>query len=240
MREIVFIALLICSTSSLAADIDSLKTERTTLREAMSALETEFNANEIEGERTSKRISDLEWSATQVEKQIIDLRVTSDALDAELANHAAVSQTLDVKLANHESSVQSHNSQCGGTFDDQNYIDWCNNSAASLNSERAGLDWEVNSFNSEDTKLNGEIEYYNQLAISIQEMIDKQATQEAIVDLEFEQHKAHRQELVDAGNRIQARLDEIQPYIDSCEAAIASGSNETMKAECGSMFDGNQ
>lgn len=206
----------------------------------MSALETEFNANEIEGERIGRRKSDLEWSATQVEKQITDLRVTSDVLDAKMANHATVSQTLDVKLANHESSVQSHNSQCGGTFDDQNYINWCNNSAASLNSERAGLDWEVNSFNSEDTELNGEIEYYNQLAISIQDMINNQATQEAIVDGKYEQYKTHRQELVDAGNRIQARLDEIQPYIDSCEAAIASGSDVTMKAECGRMFDGNQ
>ena len=102
------------------------------------------------------------------------------------------------------------------------------------------LDGEVNSFNTEDTKLNGEIEYYNQLANSIQDMIDNQVTQEAIVDREFEQYQAHRQELVDAGNRIQARLDEIQPHIDSCEAAIASGSDETMKAECGRMFDGNQ
>jgi len=226
MREIVFIALLLCSIVSLAADIDALRTERTTLREAMSALETEFNTNQIEGERISTRMSDLEWSATQVEKQIIDLRVTSNALDAELANHAAVSQTLDVKLANHESSIQSHNIECGRTVEDENYVAWCNSSAASLSSERAGLDREVNSFNSEDTILNGEIEHYNQLALSIQNMIDNQAAQEAIVDGQYEQYKTHRQELVDAGNRIQAKLDEIQRYIDSCEAAIASGSDK--------------
>ena len=192
----------------------------------MSALETEFNTNQIEGERISTRMSDLEWSATQVEKQIIDLRVTSNALDAELANHAAVSQTLDVKLANHESSIQSHNIECGRTVEDENYVAWCNSSAASLSSERAGLDREVNSFNSEDTILNGEIEHYNQLALSIQNMIDNQAAQEAIVDGQYEQYKTHRQELVDAGNRIQAKLDEIQRYIDSCEAAIASGSDK--------------
>lgn len=75
----------------------------------MSALETEFNASEIDGERIGKRTSDLEWSATQVEKQITDLRVTSDVLDAKMANHATVSQTLDVRLATHESSVQSYN-----------------------------------------------------------------------------------------------------------------------------------
>lgn len=240
MREILFIALLFSSICSPAADIDALRSERTTLLEAMSALEAERNANQIEGERIGKLISDLERSETQVEKQIIELRVTSNALDAELANHAAVSQTLDVKLANHESSIQSHNIECGGTYDDQNYIDWCNNSAASLSSERAGLDREVNSFNSEDTKLNAEIEHYNQLALSIQDLIDNQAAQEAIVDGEYEQYKTHRQELVDTGNRIQARLDEIQPYIDSCEAAIAPGSHKTMTSECGSMFDGNQ
>lgn len=240
MREIVLIVLLLFSMRSFAADIAALKTERTTLREAMSALEEEFNANEIEGERIAQRVSDLEWTAKQVEKQVTDLRVTSDTLDAKLANHATVSQAIDVKLASHESSVNTHNGQCSGTFEDQSYVDWCNGNAASLNSARAVLDAEANSFNSEDTKLNGEIEYYNQLALSIQEMIDNQAAQEAIVDREFEQYIAHRQELVDAGNRIQARLDEIQPYIDSCEAAIASGSDEYMKAQCGSMFDGNQ
>ena len=240
MREILFIALLLCSISSPAADIDALSSERTTLLEAMSAIEVERNANQLEGERISKRISDLEWSATQVEKQIIDLRVTSNALDAELAKHAAVSQTLDVKLASHESSIQSHNIECGGTYDDETYVAWCNNSAASLSSERAGLDREVSSFNSEDTKLNAEIEYYNQLALSIQDMIDDQAAQEAIVDAEYEQYKTHRQELVDAANRVQARLDEIQRYIDSCEAAIASGRDAAIEAERGNMFDSNQ
>lgn len=111
MREIILTLLLLSSMSSLAADIETVKTERTTLREAMSALETEFNANEIEGERIGNRTSDLEWSATQVEKQITDSRITREVLDAKIANHAAVSQTLGGKLANHESSVQSHNSQ---------------------------------------------------------------------------------------------------------------------------------
>jgi hypothetical protein len=240
MREILFIALLLCSIVSPAADIDALRSEQSTLLEAKSALDAERNANQIEGERISKTMNDLERSATQVEKQIIDLRVTSNALDAKLANHAAVSQTLDVKVANHESSIQSHNIECGGTYDDENYDAWCNNSAASLSSERAWLDREVNSFNSENTKLNGEIEIYNELALSIQDMIDNQATQEAIVDGEYEQYKTHRQEFVDAGNRIQARLDEIQRYIDSCEAEIASGSDETIKAERGNMFDSNQ
>ena len=222
-----------------AADIEALKSERTTLQEAMKALETEFNANEVEGERIAQRVSDLEWSATQVEKQVNDLRVTSDTLDVKLANHAAESEALDVKIASHESSVQSHNSQCGGTFEDQSYVDWCNNNAASLNSARVVLDREVDSFNAEDTRLINEVEYYNELAISIQEMIDNQARQEAIVDEEMQRYKAHRQELVEAGIKIQARLDEIQPYIDSCESAIASDNDEYMKAECGSMFDGN-
>jgi predicted nucleic acid-binding Zn-ribbon protein len=240
MREIILIVLLLFSMSSFAADVDALKTERTTLREAMSALETEFDANTIEGERIAQKLNDLEWSATQVEKQVLDLRTNSDVLDAKLANHAADSQAIDVKLANHESSIQSHNGQCGGTFEDQRYVDWCNNNAASLKSARAVLDGELDSFNSEDATLIGEVEYYNQLALSIQEMIDNQATQEVIVDQEMRRYKAQRQELVDAGNKIQARLEEIQPYIDSCENAITSGDDEYMKAECGRMFDGNQ
>jgi predicted nuclease with TOPRIM domain len=240
MRQIILVVLLLFSMSSFAADIAALKSERTTLRDAMSALEEEFDANEIEGERIAQRKSDLEWTATQVQKQVSDLRVTSDLLDARMAKHASVSQALDVKLANHESSVQAHNSRCSGTFEDQSYVDWCNSNAASLNAASAVLDGEVNSFNAEDAALSGEVEHYNQMASSVQELIDNQARQEAIVDQEFERYQAHRQELVDAGNRIQARLDEIQPYIDSCEDAIASDNIEYMKAECGRMFDGNQ
>ncbi len=240
MKIIISIVLVLFSIISFADDLEALKSERTIVQEAMGSLEAEFQVNEIEGERIAQRASDLEWSAKQVRKQVNELRTTSDALDAKLANHAAVSESLDARLANHESSIQSHNSQCGGTFEDQSYVDRCNSNAASLNSAGAVLDGEVNSFNSQDAALTGEVEYFNELTITIQELIDNQAAEEAIVYQETEWHRAHRQELVDAGNTIQARLDEIQPFIDSCNDAIASGGDEYMKAECGRMFDGNR
>ena len=86
-------------------------------------------------------------------------------------------------------------------------------------------------------------------AMSFQEMIDTQLEQEQILQREIDEYNAHRQELVDAGLKIQARLDEIQPYINSCEEAIEAydrssdplrdGTLERMKEECGRMFDGN-
>ena len=240
MKIIISIALVLFSITSFADGLEALKSERTTLQEAMGSLEAEFQVNEVEGERIAQRASDLEWSTRQVAKQVNELRTTSEALDAKLANHAAESEALDARLANHESSIQSHNGQCGGTFEDQSYVDRCNSNAASLNSAGAVLDGEVNSFNSQDAALSGEVEYFNELTITIQELIDNQAAEEAIVNHETEWYRVHRQELVDAGNRIQARLDEIQPFIDSCNDAISSGSDEYMKAECGRMFDGNR
>jgi chromosome segregation ATPase len=239
MKIVVTIALLFFSLSSFALDLEALKTERTSLREAMKSLEQEFDSNETVGERLSQRISDLQWSAKQVEKQVHDLQAKSDALDAKLAQHGQNSADLDVRLANHEASVHKHNGECGGTYEDQSYVDWCNNKAATLNAAGATLDREVDDFNAAGAALTKEVEHYNELTGMVQQLIENQETQEALVNQEIERYEAHRQELIDAGLKIQARLDEIQGYIDTCEAAIASGSDEAMKAECGSMFDGN-
>jgi len=104
---------------------------------------------------------------------------------------------------------------------------------------------------SRQATLNGDIQYHNKLRATVQGLIDNQATQEQILQREIDAYKAHRKELVDAGNRIQARLNEIQPYLNACKEAIEAydrsanpmkdGTMERMKEECGGrMFDGRK
>ena len=97
--------------------------------------------------------------------------------------------------------------------------------------------------------LEGEIQYNNNQRKTVLGLIDNQSAQEKNLQQEIDAYNGHRQELIDAGNKIQARLNEIQPYLNSCEEAIEAydrsadpmkdGAMERMKAECGSMFDGN-
>jgi len=203
-------------------DIPALKKEKATLQDAMNAHETEFTANEAKRPRLEQRKSDLEWSAKQVTKEIDKWN--------------AANAMLKTKADNYKADVASHNSRCSGTVDTQAEYDQCNSNKAALDSRKA--------------KLEGEFQYNDSQKKTVQELIDNQAAQEQALTQEINAYNAHRQELIDAGNKIQARLDEIQPYLNSCEDAIAAydrsadpmkdGTLERMKAECGgSMFDGN-
>ena len=83
----------------------------------------------------------------------------------------------------------------------------------------------------------------------VQSLIDNQIIEERKHDEQIKAYNNRRQELIDAGLKIEARLKEIQTYINSCEEAIAAydkstnpmkdGTMERMKAACGQAFDGN-
>ena len=213
--SLIFVSLIFSPIfSSVAAagpDIDALKQEQATLLDAMNTLESEFDLNEAKAPRLDQRSSDLEWSAKMVGKEI-------DKWNAESA-------TLTIKTDNYSADVGAHNSRCDRTVDTQSEFDQCNRSKAALDSRKATLD--------------GEIQYINGQRDTVQGLITNQTVQENALQREIDAYNAHRQELAEAGNRIQKRLDEIQPYIDSCNNAIASGNIEAMKDQCGRMFDGN-
>jgi len=202
-------------------DIAALKKEKSSLQDAMGALEKEFSLNEAKKPRLEQRKSDLEWSAKQAQK----------AIDSWNAANAK----LVIKVDNYKADVATHNSKCSGTVDTQAEYDACERSKSALDSRKSTLE--------------GDLQYNEEQRATVQELIDNQAAQEKILQQETDSYNIHRQELIDAGNKIQARLDEIQPYLNSCEEAIAAydrsadpmtdGTMERMKAECGSMFDGN-
>lgn len=210
-------------SSAIAAkpDVGELMKEKSTLQEAMSALETEFNLNEAKTPRLEQRKSDLEWSANVVAKEINKWN--------------AANARLETKIDNYEADVAAHNIRCDRVVDTQSEYDQCVRSKAALDSRSA--------------TLRGEIQYNDNQRATVHGLIDNQKRQEQALQREIDAYNAHRQELIDAGNRIQARLDEIQPYLNACEEAIAAyersanpmkdGTLERMKAECGSMFDGN-
>ncbi|MBU4501584.1 MAG: hypothetical protein KKA79_03265 [Nanoarchaeota archaeon] len=209
------------SSAVAEVDVSALKKEKTTLQDAMGALEKEFNLNEAKVPRLEQRKSDLEWSAKQVQK-------SAD-------NWNAANARLEIKTYNYKADVATHNSRCDRTVDTQGEYDACVRSKNALDSRKATLE--------------RDIQYNEEQRATVQELIDNQAAQKQILQKEIDAYLAHRKELVDAGNRIQARLDEIQSYLNSCEDAIAAydrsadpmkdGTLERMKAECGSMFDGN-
>ena len=202
-------------------DVDALLKEKSTLQDAMKALKKEFDLNEAKRPRLEQRKSDLEWAAKAVKKEI--------------EKRNAANARLRTKIGAYEADVARHNSQCDRTLDTQSEYDRCQGSKAALDSRRA--------------TLVGEIQYDNEQRATVQGLIDNQKEQEQILQREIDEYNAHRQELLDAGVKIQARLDEIQPYINSCEEAIAAydrspdpmkdGTMERMKEECGRMFDGS-
>ncbi|MBW2031675.1 MAG: hypothetical protein JRJ31_21690, partial [Deltaproteobacteria bacterium] len=175
-------------------DIASLKREKSRLLDAMDALEKEFNLNEAKGPRLKQRKSDLEWSGQVVKKEI--------------AKWKAAKARLQTKVDNYKADVARHNSRCDRTVDTQSEYDQCVRSKAALDSRKA--------------TLGGEIQYNNEQRARVQGLIDNQKKQEQTLQREIDAYLAHRQELIDAGNRIKARLNEIQPYLNSCEEAIAA------------------
>lgn len=211
-------------SSAIAAqpDVGALTKEKASLEDAMDALETEFNLNEAKVPRLKQRKSDLEWSAQAVKKEINKW----NAADAR----------LKVKVDNYKSDVTVHDQRCGRTFtlpNEQSAYDACLSSKAALDSRKG--------------KLQNDIRYHNEQRTTVQGLIDNQKVQEQSLQREIDAYLAHRKELVEAGNKIQARLDAIQPYVNACEEAKAAydrsanpmkdGTMERMKDECGSMFD---
>lgn len=223
------IALLVLfSSTAIAAQADKLESSRsglvkemTTLLKSDKALEKEFDLNEAKRPRLEQRKSDLEWSAKMVEKEI-------NKWNAESAR-------IQKKINNYESDVAAHNSRCDRTVSTQAEYDACVRSKNALDSRKS--------------TLQGEINYQNEWRGRVQGIIDTQMEQEQALQREIDEYNRHRQELIDAGVKIQARLDEIRSYLTDCEEAIAAydaspnpmqdGTMERMKAVCGQMFDGN-
>lgn len=214
------LAAMISSAAGSDVNIAALKKEKTSLEDSMSALQKEFELNEAKRPRLEQRKSDLEWSRKQVEKQIADYNTARDRLLA--------------KIDTYKADVYSHDLKCSGTVETQSEYDRCISSKNTLDSRKSTLEQEM--------------QYNEGQRTTLSELVNNQNTQEAALQKEIDAYNAHRQELLDAGNKIQARLDEIQPYLNSCEEAIkaydqssdpmADGTMERMKAECGSMFDG--
>ena len=221
LSAIVLLALFFPAGIAAQPDVDALLKEKSALQDAMKALKIEFDLNEAKKPRLEQRKSDLEWSAKTVKKEI--------------EKRNAANARLRTKIDVYEADVARHNSQCDRTLDTQSEYDRCQRSKAALDSRRA--------------TLVGEIRYDNDQRATVKGLFDNQKEQERILQREIDEYKAHRKELVEAGLKIQARLDEIQPYINSCQEAIAAydsspdpmkdGTMERMKAECGRMFDGN-
>jgi chromosome segregation ATPase len=221
LSAIVLSALFLPTAIAAQPDVDALKKEKSALQDAMKALEKEFDLNEAKKPRLEQRQSDLEWTAKTVKKEI--------------EKRNAANARLQTKINTYEADVATHNSQCDRTLDTQSEYDRCQGSKAALDSRRA--------------TLVGEIQYDNEQRATVKGLIDNQKEQEQILQREIDEYNAHRQELIEAGLKIQARLDEIQPYINSCQEAIAAydrspdptkdGTMERMKAECGRMFDGS-
>lgn len=221
LSAIALLALFFPTAIAAQPDVDALKKEKSALQDAMKALEKEFNLNEAKRPRLEQRRSDLEWTAKTVKKEI-------DKWNAANAR-------LQTKIGTYRADVAAHNSRCDRVVDTQSEYDACARSKSALDSRKATLE--------------GEIQYNNEQRATVQGLVDNQKEQEQILQREIDEYNAHRQELLDAGVKIQARLDEIQPYIDSCEEAIAAydrspdpmkdGTMERMKEECGRMFDGS-
>ena len=232
MKELVLSTMVVLSAIALLAlffptaiaaqpDTGALMKEKSALQDAMKALEKEFDLNEAKKPRLEQRKSHLEWSAKTVKKEI--------------EKWNAANARLETKIDNYKADVATHNSQCDRTVDTQSEYDRCQRSKAALDSRKATLE--------------GDIQYNNEQRATVQGLVDNQKEQEQILQRETDEYNAHRQELTQAGLKIQARLDEIQPYITSCQEAIAAydrspdpmkgGTMERMKEECGRMFDGS-
>jgi chromosome segregation ATPase len=214
--------MVLLSTISFAAtDLRALLNEKDNLLAMMDIAKEAFLENETKRPRLEQRKSDLDWTATKVKKEI-------DRWNAANAQ-------LQTRISNHESAVSQHNSRCSGTYESQSYVDECNQNADRLNSY--------------GSTLNGEIEYNEQRRQSIQEMIDTQNEQERLLQQEIDQYNMDRDELIEAGLKIQRRIDEIDAQLGPCRAAITAydassdpmkdGTMENMKAACGNLFDGN-
>lgn len=207
MKYVVSFLLVVLLSSTAFADLGALIAEKEQLEARTGELETQWINNEAEGERLAQRKSDLEWSATQVQKQIEDWNAASASLT---------------------SRIETHNSQCGGTYEDEAHVDQCNSNANALNSEG---------------------NYLKELSVQIDELVSNQQEQEQIVDNEITQYQATADSIKNEFSSIQARLAEIGSFVGDCESAISEydassspetdGTMERMKAECGSMFDGN-
>jgi len=226
LSAIAFLAMF--SPTAIAAEPEKpgLVKELTSLLKADKALEEEFNLNEAKVPRLEQRNKDLEWTAGVVKKEIEKW----NAADAR----------LKTEVDNYKSDVWNHNGRCDREFilpDEQSAYDACQRSKAALDSRQA--------------KLKGDIQFHKEQRDSVQEMIDTQREQVQILQQDINEYNRHRQELIDAGLKIQARISEILPLLSACDRAIAAydaspnpmldGTLERMKAECGGrMFDGNK
>lgn len=172
----------------------------------------EYKGLEKDEKTLEQRWDDLKWSATQIKKKI-------DVHEAEFAKHEAES-------VQYNQAVAAHNSRCTGTFDDHAFVVACNAEMANLNADKARLEQRRGSLNDERSLLNKSI-----------------ATQTEETEKVFAKHKANAgrmDEIRERANPLIARLKAIDEEVKKCRDAIKSGSNETMHAVCGEMFDGNK
>lgn len=221
MKRFFVIVALICSAPLFAQDAGDLIKEKDALQDRLAELEQRFAQNEDQGKLLSQRIDDLNWAAEQLEKQSADVGAESTA--------------LDVRTAQLESEIDSHNSVCGGSSEDEAFVNSCNSRADYLNAQ--------------SQEHNAAIEQWNRTNELLNEAYQTQEEQRSIVATQVSQYLQTQQELIEAAQVIQARLAEIEPFLTGCQQAISrydaspnpagDGTMEQMKAACGNIFDGN-
>lgn len=238
MKKITIITLmfLLVPTLCFAVDMEALQSEMKSLMALDDVLSEAWTENEAKGTRLEaesasliKRKDDLEWSGQMVE----------EATSKWLAKKAVFEGEVAVVTA----EISAHNARCAGTFEDEGYVNACNAAADRINGKADVL-------RSEESYLNSERGRVNELIAGQEEAWTVHNRNVDRWEAEVKAYEKDREELIEAGLKIQGRMKEIMAIFESCDAAIKAydaspdpmmdGTMERMKAICGQqMFDGS-
>lgn len=220
MKQVVFTLLFLIATVPVSTAATGVIEEERSLLVQLKAYNAEYDALTAKRATFAKRNDDLKWSHEQLEKQI---RVYS-------ADREDLSRRMDLQLG----TIRNHDSRCGGTFDDQGYVDACN-------AEARRLDATTNAQNRENDSLNHTRSLLKTAAETQVAETNKLAT--------ADQAAANRQNVIaNLARPIVERLKALENKNVSCQQAIAAvdadpanmWKKERMHDICGEMFDGNK
>lgn len=220
MKQVVFTLLFLIATVPVITAAAGVIEEERSLLVQLKAYDAEYDALTAKRATFAKRNDDLRWTHEQLEKQIRAYNTDREDLN----------RRMNLQLG----TIRDHDSRCGGTFDDQGYVDACN-------AEASRLDTITNAQNRENESLNHTRSLLKTAAETQVAETNKLAT--------ADQAAADRQNVIaKLAQPIVERLKALEKKNILCRKAIAAVDadptnmlkKERMHDVCGEMFDGNK
>lgn len=202
-----------------------------------------------------KQLDDTDFKAKPLADKKRNLDDTTDLLKGAFDNLQKKYDDLNMRIDGHtakagplrdekqalDASIDSHNGRCGGTYEDQGYVDACNSEAAQLNQQMADFNQRADAYDAEGADLKKEGDDLDDYQNGLKQRRDQLSQDTLDWAAAVKQYVADHNDLVARYNQVVAELQAYENDYSRCMSALHDPNTpaDTVKYQCGDIdFDG--